>query len=66
MNQADQMKIMNAGFTIVRMDDHPTIRIKYKNRDSHEFKTLKGDFRSRAERDWHMQHILKDRLFVQD
>lgn len=42
MTQQDQIKVINAGFTILRPADQPTIRIKFKNREQFEWKTLES------------------------
>ena len=65
MDAQSQQKVINAGFTIIRSDDQPTPRIKFKGLGSLEWKTLEK-FSSKAERDrkmgalLEMEHIIAD------
>lgn len=57
MDSQSQIKVVNAGFTIIRDDDQPTIRIKYKDKNQKEWKTLQS-FPSKYQRDKEMNNLL--------
>lgn len=65
MDSNSQLKVINAGFTIIRSDDQPAPRIKFKGLGSLEWKTLEK-FSSKAARDrkmctlLQMEHIIAD------
>ena len=67
MNQADQRKLLNAGFTIVRPDNQPQIRMKYKDPKfvNHDYRTLEN-FPSLAARDRKLKELLEDPLIIMD
>ena len=58
MNQQSQIKVINAGFTILRTDDHPTPRIKHKGKGGHEWSTFEK-FNTKAARDRRMNELLE-------
>lgn len=67
MDATNLQKVMDAGFTVIRPDDHPNIRIKFKDKDQREWKTLYGNFPTKAERDRKLTELLRgSRLTIQD
>lgn len=60
----DQDKVIAAGFTIVRKDDYPNIRIKYRVGNG-AWSTLEK-FDTKAARDRRLKELLKDNLIVED
>ena len=66
MNGTDQKKVTAAGFTIIRKDDTPSPRIKYKAKDIHEWQTLEKDFPSKAARDRRANDLLKISTIIED
>ena len=65
MDQESQMKVAAAGFTILRQDDYPTPRIKYKSKDQREWKTLEK-FETKAARDRRYKEFLKMSMIIND
>lgn len=65
MEQQSQRKVIAAGFTILRADDHPTPRIKYKSKDHHDWITLEA-FPTKAARDRRMALLLNEFLIIED
>lgn len=66
MDAKDQLKVINAGFTIIRSQEFPTLRIKYKNKDHTEWTTLEKDFKSIQQRDIRMQVLLLKSSYIAD
>jgi len=81
MDATNQEKILNAGFTIIRKEEGRQRRnegpafiannlmggkIKYKNNEQREWKTLEKDFVSNAALDRRMKELLKDEKTVED
>jgi hypothetical protein len=66
MNGNDQKKVIAAGFVIIRRDDTPAPRIKYKDKETHEWRTLHKDFASKAARDRKMDELLKIQTIIED
>ena len=66
MDQKSQIKVMKAGFKILRPDDQPTPRIKIKDNTSHEWLTFEKDFKSKAERDRRMATLLVSNIYIED
>lgn len=71
MNAHDQQKLVTAGFTIIRREDHYNsdphlMRIKVKGNGSHEWKTLQKGFPTKAALDRRMKELLKDEKTVED
>ena len=51
MTQDSVLKLFKAGFTMIRKDDSPNIRIKFQDYDNQNWKTLGSPFESKAARD---------------
>lgn len=66
MDAKDQLKVINAGFTIIRSQEFPTLRIKHKDKDHHEWTTLEKDFPSIRQRDIRMQVLLLKPNYIAD
>ena len=64
MTTRDQDKIMAAGFIIIRPDDYPNIRIKYRVGNG-AWKTLEK-FECKAARDRRLKELLKNILTIMD
>jgi hypothetical protein len=58
-------KLMNAGYTFIRADDQPNIRIKYKKEGSGDWKTLEK-FSTKASRDRRVKELLDDPKIVME
>ncbi|MDR0691493.1 MAG: hypothetical protein LBF69_00470 [Prevotellaceae bacterium] len=65
MNATSQLKVIAAGFTIIRADDHPAPRIKHKQQGIFEWKTLEK-FLTKAARDRRMAELLNDPMVIED
>lgn len=75
MTLQDHLKLLNAGYTIVRPDDHPRIRIKtlvlaegILGKDyvsSANWKTLEN-YPTKAARDRALKDMLQDRMTILD
>ena len=57
---------MAAGFTIIRADDQPTPRIKHLVDSCGNWKTLEGDFKSKAARDRRFKELMKGKKVIND
>lgn len=66
MNSKDQNKLLKAGYTILRRDDHPTVRIKEKSQETQEWQTYEKDFKSKASRDRRMEELLEYVTILED
>lgn len=66
MNTKDQNKLLAAGYTLIRKDDTPTIRIKTKSAENLEWQTLEKDFKSKASRDRRMDELLESVTTLED
>jgi len=66
MDQKSQIKVIKAGFKIIRTDDQPSVRIKVKDRTSNEWHTLEKDFKSKAERDRRFDQLLVSSIIISD
>jgi len=64
MTVKDQAKVIKAGFTIIRCDDYPQIRIKIKT-GSHEFKTHET-YLTKAARERTFNKMLEDPFTISD
>lgn len=64
MNTNDQDKVIEAGFMIIRPDDFPNIRIKYRVGNG-AWKTLEK-FDTKAARDRRLKELLKNILTIMD
>lgn len=65
MDAKSQIKVCKAGFNIIRKDDHPQPRIKYKNDVQHEWKTMLK-FDTKAARDRKFEVLMSMQLFIND
>ena len=65
MNVLDQRKLMRAGFTILRKDDYPDIRIKRRSRINFEWQTWEN-FKTKASRNKRMNELLQSETSVED
>ena len=66
MNTKDQIKLLKAGYLILRKDDTPTIRIKVKKYNTNEWQTFEKDFKTKAMRDRRMQELLQSDTTLED
>ena len=76
MQAKDQLKLLNAGFKVIRQSITPTyaggvvkgsiICIKYKDADHHEWCVLEKDFKSKAAVQRRVDELLKDQKIVED
>ena len=64
MNINSQDKVMAAGFKIIRPDDYPNIRIKYRVGNG-AWSTLEK-FDTKAARDRRFKELLKDNSIIED
>ena len=64
MNTNDQDKVIEAGFMIIRPDDFPNIRIKYRVGNG-AWKTLEK-FDTISARDRRLKELLKNILTIMD
>ena len=60
MDQKFHVRVMNKGFVIIRPDDTPTIRIKHKTADNHNWRTLEQGFASKAQRDRRVTELIEN------
>ena len=65
MNAKDQVKVLNAGFTIIRMEVS-TLRIKAKTKIKRDWHTLRKDFPSEAAMKRYMKELLENRYIIED
>lgn len=65
MDTNSQMKVMAAGFRIIRTDYQPTPRIKVKENGNYEWRTLEK-FETKAARDRRYKELMKDQMTVND
>ncbi len=54
----DEKKLIAAGFTLIRRDDLPKPRIKFKSKDNFEWRTMVGPFDIKAARDREAEKLL--------
>ena len=73
MNQKDQVKVLKAGFTILRIEITPinnsidyTRKIKYKNDGNREWRTYESGFPSNAALNKRMKELLEDEKMIED
>lgn len=64
MDQASHMKLMAAGFRILRTDDQPSVRIKVKE-NGKDWRTLEK-FETKAARERRFKELLTDSKTVHD
>ncbi len=65
MDAQSALKVIAAGFVIIRAEDQPLIRIKYKGRGKHEWSTM-AKFESKAAHDREMKRLLENKHIIQD
>lgn len=65
MDTQSQKKVIEAGFTIIRSDDYPQIRIKYKDEAHREWVTF-DNFPTKASRDIAFNELLEQPNIIQD
>ena len=65
MDQKSQMKVAAARFIILRNDDQPSPRIKFKSKSQHEWKTLEK-FDTKAARDRRFSELMELSTFIND
>jgi len=65
MNQKDQLKVLKAGFTIIRKEES-ALKIKYKCDDDHNWKTLSSGYASKAAMQREMDQLLKSSNIIED
>jgi hypothetical protein len=66
MDQKSQVKVMKAGFRILRVDDTPSPRIKIKENGNYEWKTFQKDFASKSARDRRFEELLVSNIYISD
>lgn len=64
MDTQSQIKVMDAGFRIIRKDDYPQPRIKAKT-DGSEWRTLEK-YSTKAARDRAFVEMMKDLMTISD
>ena len=65
MTAKDQLKLLNAGFTIIRKEE-TAMKIKYKSREHPEWRTLSCGYTSKAALQKEMDRLLKSSDIVED
>lgn len=65
MDSRSQHKVINKGFMIIRADDQPQPRIKFKGKGHSEWKTLEK-FITKAQRDRRMTDLLQREMIICD
>lgn len=66
MNGTDQKKLIEAGYTIIRRDNHHQPRIKIRDAPNYEWRTLEAGFASKAARDRRADELLKLSTVIED
>lgn len=65
MDTTSQQKVIAAGFTIIRCDDQPSVRIKYKGSGQQEWKTLEN-YPTKSARDRAFKELLNKTSYITD
>ena len=65
MDAKFQTKVINQGFIIYRSEDFPSPRIKYKDKEQHEWATLEK-FETKAARDRRLKELTKNEFAIID
>ncbi|MCG8581787.1 MAG: hypothetical protein MI866_17815 [Bacteroidales bacterium] len=60
----DVNKLVDDGYTLLRKDDHPSVRIKKIDKQNRHWSTLEGDFSTKKARDERHKELLKDKKFI--
>lgn len=58
MDQDSRIKVMKAGFSIIRADDYPSPRIKVLVNSCGDYKTLEAGFKSKAARNRRFEELM--------
>jgi hypothetical protein len=73
MDVASQKKVIDAGFIILRCDDHPSLRIKVKDGNDanhtgscYEWRTFEKDFATKAARNRRFKELLEQSKIIED
>ena len=66
MDQASRIKVMKAGFSIIRADDYPSPRIKVLVNSCGDYKTLEDGFKSKAARDRRFKELMQEEHILTD
>jgi len=71
MNARDQIKILNAGFRIIRKRNYPemnsiNLKIVQKTKNRHEWHDLEKNFPSLASRNRRIKELLQDQMTVEN
>ncbi len=68
MSGTDQAKVVDAGFMIIRRQDHQSqeLKIKYKGNGGHEWKTLEKNFKNKSALEKRMKELLLNPMTVED
>jgi hypothetical protein len=65
MEYRSMNRLMDAGYTFIRPDNSPNIRIKYRKKGSGDWKTLEK-FETKAARDRKFNELLDLKEFISD
>lgn len=65
MDTTSRLKVIDCGFTILRVEDYPNIRIKYMDEDHKDWHTLEV-FPTKSSRDKALKELLEQPHFIQD
>lgn len=65
MTQKDQLKVMNAGFLIIRADMF-RMQIKYKSRKKMDWSILEKDFKTKKALQERMKELLDETDIIED
>lgn len=65
MTSKDQLKLLKAGFTIIRSDEH-NLLIKFKDNEHLNWTVLKNGFVSKAALKREMEKLLNMNLIIED
>lgn len=65
MDAKSQVKVIEKGFIILRVDDYPAIRIKFKDEEHREWTTL-NNFPTKTARDKAFNDLMEQPNIIQD
>ncbi|HOU67622.1 MAG TPA: hypothetical protein PKW49_03435 [Paludibacteraceae bacterium] len=65
MDAASQNKVIDSGFSIIRCEDNPSVRIKAKTYTRREWHTI-GKYTTKAERDRDFKKMLEQHDIITD
>lgn len=65
MDTQSHQKVIDRGFTILRVDDYPVIRIRYKDQEHPEWKEFLS-FATKEDRDRVLEELLARPNFILD